>query len=206
VPAWQALLDAAPACGASDGFRYDLVDVGRQVLADLAGRYHREILRAYAARDAAALSRAGAKQLALLRDLDRLLGTRREFLLGPWLRDARRWGGSPEEQDQLEQCARELITTWNHQDTITDYANRQWSGLVGDFYAARWQRWIEALQRSLASRAAFDEKQTLAAIRDADLAWTRRHDTYATEPSGDPVAISRELFERYRSEALGGKL
>jgi alpha-N-acetylglucosaminidase len=199
--AWQALLEAAPECGGADGFRYDLVDVGRQVLADLAATYHREILRAYAAKDSAALARAGAKQLGLLRDLDRLLATRREFLLGSWLRDARRWGADAEEQDRLEQCARELITTWNRQDTIADYANRQWSGLVTDVYATRWRLWIETLQSSLADGATLDEKKIAAALREADLSWTRRHNVYASAPAGDSIATSRELFAKYHQRA-----
>lgn len=201
VPAWQSLLEAAPACGDADGFRYDLVDVGRQVLADLAGRYHREMLQAYEARDVAALARLAGKQLDLLHDLDRLLGTRREFLLGAWLRDARRWGATPAEQDRLEQCARELVTTWNRQDSITDYANRQWAGLVAHFYAARWKTWTDALASSLATGVALDPAKMQATLRAADLAWTRQHDAYPTEPQGDPIAVSRELLAKYQSDA-----
>jgi alpha-N-acetylglucosaminidase len=33
--AWQQLLAAAPVCGASDGYRYDVADFGREVMADL---------------------------------------------------------------------------------------------------------------------------------------------------------------------------
>ena len=196
--AWRLMLDAAGACAGSDAYRYDLTDLTRQVLADLAGRYHRDILHAYRYRHAADCSELSRHQLELMRDLDELLATRKEFLLGPWLADARRWGETPEEQDRCEQGARELLTTWSGQDTDTnDYANRQWSGLVGTYYLARWQTWLDALQASIKARRHVDEVATLARIRDDDHAWTRRHDSYPTEPHGDAIDISRRLFDKY---------
>ncbi|HUL54678.1 MAG TPA: alpha-N-acetylglucosaminidase [Opitutaceae bacterium] len=206
--AWRSLLAAAPACGGSDGYRYDLADVGRQVLADLAGRYHRAILQAYAAKDAPAVGRLSSRMLGLFDDLDALLATRKEFLLGVWLADARRYGTTKDEQDLCEVGARELLTTWTSHDNVTDYANRQWSGLVGTFYRARWQTWLDALQASLATGKALDFQSVRAIIRDGDLAWTRQHDGYPAEPRGQTIEVARRLFEKYATDAtdktLGG--
>jgi alpha-N-acetylglucosaminidase len=139
--------------------------------------------------------------LGLLRDLDELLATRREFLLGIWLADSRKFGQTPEEKDRCERGARELLTTWTSRDNITDYANRQWAGLVGTFYFSRWQTWLEALQSSLASGEAINVDAIRARIRDGELAWTARHDPYPTEPSGETLAVSRRLFEKYSADA-----
>jgi len=207
VGAWSALLDAAPECGSSDGYRYDVTDVGRQVLSDLVGRYHREILRAYSRRDAAAVVRLRAGMLGLIGDLDRLLATRREFLLGVWLADARSYGSTQEESDRCERDARELLTTWTGNDTDTvDYANREWQGLVGTFYCARWRIWIDALHDALASGQPVDVAAVRARIRDADLAWNGKHDRYPAEARGDPVAVSRMLFAKYSGDAADKKL
>ena len=201
VEAWRSLLEAAPECAGSDGYRYDLADVSRQVLADLGGRYHRAVLQAFASKDPAAVKQLGGKMLGLLRDLDELLATRREFLLGIWLADSRKFGQTPEEKDRCERGARELLTTWTSRDNITDYANRQWAGLVGTFYFSRWQTWLEALQSSLASGEAINVDAIRARIRDGELAWTARHDPYPTEPSGETLAVSRRLFEKYSADA-----
>jgi alpha-N-acetylglucosaminidase len=201
VEAWRSLLEAAPACGGSDGYRYDLADVSRQVLADLAGRYHRAILQAYAAKDAPAVARLSGRMLGLFDDLDVLLATRKEFLLGVWLADARRYGTTKDEQDLCEVGARELLTTWTSHDNVTDYANRQWSGLVGTFYRARWQTWLDALQASLATGKALDFQSVRAIIRDGDLAWTRQHDPYPVEPRGQTIEVSRRLLEKYATDA-----
>ena len=201
VEAWRNLLDAAATCGTSDGYRYDLADVSRQVLADLAGHYHNATLQAYARKDATALRQLGDRMIELLGDLDAVLATRKELLLGVWLADARRCGTTPEESDRCERGARELVTTWNRQDAITDYANRQWSGLVGTFYRDRWRAWLDALQAALASGREIDVPAIQAQIRDADLAWTLQHNAYPVDAHGDTIEVARRLFQKYSSDA-----
>jgi len=202
VSAWRSLLDAAPACGASDGYRYDLADVGRQVMADLFARYHQAILRAYERRDPQAVAELGQRALGLLRDLDALLSTRREFLLGVWLSDARSFGATDDERDRCERDARELLTTWIRQETDTvDYANREWAGLVGTFYLPRWQTWFDGLQSAAVSGSAVDVATLRHRIIDGDHAWTIRHGSFVVEPRGSTVALSRQLYAKYFADA-----
>lgn len=202
VEAWRLMLAAVDTCGAGDGYRYDLTDLGRQVLADLAGHYHRAILQAYNRKDAAAVTQFSGKMLGLMRDLDELLATRKEFLLGDWLAQARKSGATQEEQDLCERDSRELLTIWSNQDSdIVDYAHRQWSGLVGTFYFARWQTWVSALQAAVASGQPVDVTAVRSRIRDGDRTWTQQHDTYPAEPHGGTVEISRRLFAKYSADA-----
>ena len=47
-----------------------------------------------------------------------------------------------------ERNAKALITTWGGYNQseiggLHDYSNRQWSGLIGDFYKGRWMLWIK---------------------------------------------------------------
>lgn len=204
VTAWKDLLDAAPLAGSSDGYRFDLCDLGRQVLANLATDYHKQIIAAYKTGDAQALRQLSEKMPGLIRDMDELVGTRKEFLLGTWLSDARSWGADKTEKDLCERDARELLTVWTSSDSITDYANRQWNGLLGDFYFHRWQIWLDALNRSLADHVALDETTTRNRIRDWELNWTHQTDgPFATKPHGDVIAISTKLFAKYGDEAAG---
>ncbi|HXX62741.1 MAG TPA: alpha-N-acetylglucosaminidase TIM-barrel domain-containing protein [Bacteroidota bacterium] len=211
VDAWKRLLDAADVCGGSDGYCYDLADMGRQVLSDLAGLYYRGVLQAYTRKDSATVSQLRSRMLGLIRDLDQLLATRREFLLGVWLADARKYGTTRDEQDLCERNARELLTTWAGQDTLnipnsTDYANRQWAGLVGTFYFSRWEIWLDAMQSAVASGQAIDVEHTHVRIRENELGWTRLHDVYPIEPQGRTIAVSRRLFEKYSADASGKTL
>lgn len=140
--------------------------------------------------------------LGLIRDMDELAATRREWLLGVWLNDARSWGGTPAEKDLCERNARELLTTWTRYDNITDYANRQWNGLLGDFYFHRWQIWLTALEESLDKKIPFDETATREKIRDWELYWTQEtNGHFAAVPHGNAVRISQKLFQKYALEA-----
>jgi alpha-N-acetylglucosaminidase len=201
VEAWKLLLDAAPQAKASDGYRFDLADVGSQVLADLGTHYHQQIVAAYRAHDSAGLRKLTDKMLNLIRDMDELTSTRPEFLLGAWLNDARKWGTTTDEKNRYERDARELITIWTDGDTITDYANRQWNGLLGEFYHHRWEMWLTALNCSLERGVALDENAVRAQIRDWEIAWTRKTNSFPTKSHGDVVAISHRLFERYSADA-----
>ena len=73
--------------------------------------------------------------------MDKVLATSPQHLLGRWLADARSWGGTRAEKDQLEYDARSIITTWGGRESseegLHDYANREWAGLVGGLYLTR---------------------------------------------------------------------
>ena len=202
VEAWRLLLASAPQAKSSDGFQFDLCDVGRQVLADLSTRYNEQIIAAFQAHDANALHTAGDKMLGLIRDMDELAAARHEWLLGVWLANARTWGATPAEKNLCERNARELLTTWTRYDNITDYANRQWNGLLGDFYLHRWQIWLTALEQSLDKNSPFDETATREKLRDWELSWTQQtNGHFATVPHGNAVRISQKLLEKYAAEA-----
>jgi alpha-N-acetylglucosaminidase len=137
-----------------------LCDVARQVLAGLSSQYHHQIDEAFRAGDRVKLEELSGKMLGLIRDMDRLAGTRREWLLGCWLADARSWGATSREKDLCECNARELLTTWTRYDNITDYACRQWNGLLGDFYYHRWDMWFQAMKDSIATGKSFNDTAT----------------------------------------------
>ncbi|MCL5096861.1 MAG: alpha-N-acetylglucosaminidase [Candidatus Omnitrophica bacterium] len=137
IQAWKHLLSAAQTAGASDAFQFDLVTVARQVLGNYSADVHRQAIEAWRARDSARFKTASGRMLELIRDLDELLATRPEYLLGRWLGDARRWGSNRLEQDRLEWNARRVVTMWGRQTLIRDYSRREWSGMLTGFYLKR---------------------------------------------------------------------
>ena len=201
---WKLLLDAAPEAKSSDGYRFDLCDVGRQVLANLGTQYHHQIIAAYKSGDSKQLLQLSGKMLGLIRDMNELIGTRKEFLFGAWISGARSWGQTKQEKDLCERNARELLTVWTSSDNITDYANRQWNGLLGDFYYHRWQMWLQALNHSLATGVPVNQDAVHGQIRDWELLWARQtNGHFAVKPHGDVIAISKKLFEKYKSDIAG---
>jgi len=196
--AWHALLEAADELGEADTYRFDLVNVARQALSNHAGRLHDEVVAAYGTGDPQALEQASVRFLQLIRDLDELLGTRGEFLLGRWLADARRWGATDAERARMEWNARRVLTLWGESTAIDDYARKEWSGMLSGYYQVRWEKYFEELARSLRSKKPFDSKTFDEELRQWLRDWSDRRDGYPTEPQGDSVAVARALWEKYR--------
>lgn len=196
--AWQVLLEADDDLKAIDTYQFDLVNVSREALSGLAGPLCREILAAYKAKDRAALAAAGKRLLELVDDLDELLATRRELLLGRWIADARRWATHDDERRLYEWNARNQITLWGPEDSVLhEYARKQWAGMMRGFYGQRWKIFLDRLDAALAANQPFDAVGFEKEIRAWEAAWTHGSESYAVEPQGDPAAVSRRLWEKY---------
>ena len=196
--AWRHLLQAADRLGDVDAYRYDLVNVARQVLSNHAGKLQRRVVAAFQAGDARAFEQAANDFLTLIRELDELLATRHEFLLGRWLEDAKRWGTTEAERDRFEWNARRVLTLWGQGPAIDDYARKEWSGLLTGYYLPRWERFLTAAGAALKRKQPFDEKAFHQNLRPWMDQWSGRHETYPAEPRGDSVALARRLWAKYR--------
>lgn len=199
VETWRALQQAADELQDADTYRYDLVNVARQVLSNHASVLHQEVLKARRAKDAAALETATAQFLQLLSELDELLATRREFLLGRWLEDAKRWGTTDAERAKFEWNARRVLTLWGEGPAIDDYARKQWSGMISGYYRPRWEQFFHELTQCLRQDKPFDEKAFHAALRPWMAEWSSRRECFPAEPRGDSVAVAARLWSKYEN-------
>ncbi|HEY4415340.1 MAG TPA: alpha-N-acetylglucosaminidase [Verrucomicrobiae bacterium] len=190
VAGLDALFKAAPESQRADGYQYDAVNFTRQALAYYSDSVSARIKAAHQRNDSAELTRQTKIMLGILRDLDELTGTRHEFLLGPWIRDARAWGATPAEADYYEADARRIITEWG--GGLSDYAHREWNGLLRDYYLPRWWHWAQAY----APEAVKGETPPGPSGRFASL----KNAGYASTPVGDPLEVAKRLFQKYRLE------
>lgn len=180
----------------SEGYLYDLVDVTRQALTDRSREYHLEMMAAYNKRDVPEFVERAGRFLQLILALDRLLGTRKEFLLGRWLAQAQNLGRSEADRDLFEWNARTLITLWGPEkpaESLRDYAHREWSGLVSDFYYRRWEMYIHTLKEALDTGSEPAEIDWYA----WEYAWTQDRSFIPNEPQGDLCAILSDIVTRY---------
>jgi alpha-N-acetylglucosaminidase len=195
--AWSSLLAAHKELGGVETYRHDLVNVARETLVNHATSLYERVETAYEAKDAAAYRRASKVFLQLLHDLDELLATSDQFLLGQWLEDAKRWGDTRAERARLEWNARRVLTLWGKGEKLRDYAWKEWSGLIDGFYARRWEIFFQRQQESLRTGKPFDADACGAELFKFEDDWTKQTDRYRAKAKGDSVAVAQRLFEKY---------
>ncbi|PST83805.1 alpha-N-acetylglucosaminidase [Pedobacter yulinensis] len=201
LPAWTHLLNAADAFKQVDGYQYDLVNVGRQVMANYATALQRQFAKDFKQKNLAAYKQRTAAFMTLIADMDKLMATRPDFLLGKWLNDAKKWATNEKESRLYEMNARDLVTLWGGKDaSLHEYANKQWSGLFNGFYGKRWQQFFAATTAALAQRKSFDQEAFEERIKDWEWNWVNGREQYADKPAGDPVAVSREMYKKYAAK------
>lgn len=185
-------LQASPESQKADGYRYDLVNWVRQALAWHSDTVKARLELAMKQKDKAEVVAQTRAMLGILRDMDELMGTRHEFLLGPWISDARAWGKNAKESDYYEHNARLIITRWTLTGGLRDYARREWNGLLRDYYLPRWEAFAQKnAPEALDGRKPGDTKTEFHARLDGG---------YALKPVGDPVEVSQRIFKKYRAE------
>lgn len=200
LPAWDKMVAAIPACKQSSGFNYDLVDVTRQILANYGRPIQLKWIKAYQDKDEKAFDKYTAEYLNLITDMDRLLATRKDFMLGPWIADARSWGTNTNEKALYEKNARNLVTLWGDANSpLHEYSCRQWSGLLNDFYKVRWQKFFDLLKGSLKTGKEPDFKQFDKSISNWEWQWVNSSKTYPVAPAGSSTIVAKQLYEKYRT-------
>ncbi|WP_309128797.1 alpha-N-acetylglucosaminidase TIM-barrel domain-containing protein [Microbacterium sp.] len=190
--ALEHLLAAAPTAGANAAYRYDLMDVARQVTSNTSRLLLPQLQEAYGMRDRAAFTALSAKWLANIDLLDAIAGTQPQMLLGRWIADARAAAADSSEADRLEFDARSIVTTWGDRNAgsagLNDYANREWQGLVGTYYKDRWMRFFDSIQTS------FDTGRAPARIDwyavGAEFTTSTDRSGFLTDPDGDIIALA----------------
>jgi alpha-N-acetylglucosaminidase len=190
------LLEVAPDLRTSETYRYDLVDVARQTLANESRVLLPQIKAAFEAKDRIHFDTLTQRWLALMELQDRLLSTQRDFLVGIWLDRVRGWASTPEELRRLDYDARSILTTWGERKAgegaeLHDYGNKDWAGLTRDYYMKRWKVYFAALD---------DELRTGVAAKPIDWfalgeEWNRGKQRYATRPQGDCYALAAETAQ-----------
>ena len=175
-----------------DTYQYDLVNLFSQWMGNHFMDIRNDFTVAYKNRDIRKMERQVEMANQLFADVDTLLNTHPAFMLGPWIEAAREWGTTEEEKDYYERQARTLLTVWGG-PVLNDYANRMWGGLVGDYYAKRWNLFFDAVIKAVKEGKEFDEKAFGEELSKFEHAWTESHTKYPVEPLKLKSELSRFL-------------
>jgi alpha-N-acetylglucosaminidase len=200
LPAWDEMMKAIPSCKNSDGFQYDLVDITRQVLVNYASPLQQQFVKAYKEKDAAAFAKYSKLFVELIGDVDELLATKKDFMLGPWIASARKWGGNEKEKALYEFNAKDLITLWGDENCpLNEYACRQWSGLLNDFYKPRWEQFFVKATSALQTGKELNKEQFVKEIKTWEWQWVNKRKDYPVTTTGTATAVVTKMYAKYRA-------
>jgi alpha-N-acetylglucosaminidase len=180
-------------------YQYDVADIVRQTLADFGNELLKRINSAHEEKSIALRNARIDTFLNVILDMDRLLNTIPEFMVGNWIASARKMGNTDAEKNLYEKNARMLITTWGDREQanrgvgLRDYSYREWGGLMKDFYYPRWKRFFDDLK-------ADKKTPTADEFFDMEWAWATTNSAtkaYPTVPHENPVVVAKEIFEKY---------
>lgn len=182
-----------------ENYSYDLTDLSRQALTDYAYYLLKAINDANSAKNTTLFEARRNAFLQLILDLDELLNTNKDFILGRWTQLARGIadevsGTTDADKNWLElNNARTLITTWGDRNQangggLRDYSYRMWGGMMKDYYYPRWKYFFD---------------NNLNGTDWFDMEWKWAHNTggttysYANTTTGDTKAVAEKLFGKY---------
>jgi len=96
--------------------------------------------------------------------------------------------------------ARDLVTLWGDKESpLHEYSNRQWSGLLNDFYRVRWQKYFAMLDKALVDGKEPDFDGFTAQIKDWEWNWVNTQKPHPVKATGDPVSVARKYFKKYNT-------
>ncbi|KEF52074.1 alpha-N-acetylglucosaminidase [Exophiala aquamarina CBS 119918] len=207
VSAWRTFLDAAdtvPSLRSNVAYQFDLVDLTRQLLANAFYPLYntflahtdlkREGLNHQTSLNAA--TQAQNQMLFLLTTLDDMLrytpSRSPESSLISWVNAACSWAYSNTcATDYMARNAINQVTLWGPNGEISDYASRQWAGLVGSYYLPRWQIFTDAYLKAFRSHVSVNQ----TSLGEEILVWERYQQEGALVQNMGELKNSGELWD-----------
>ncbi|KZC08048.1 Alpha-N-acetylglucosaminidase [Dufourea novaeangliae] len=148
---WKTFLQARVGRRNSTLYRHDVVDLTRQALQLKADDIYVDLMESFDKQNITAFRSYSESLLELFDDLESILASGKNFLLGTWLRDAKNLAVNNAEKLLYEYNARNQITLWGPRGEIRDYACKQWSGMIADYYKPRWAIFLDVLGNDLSN-------------------------------------------------------
>ncbi|WP_293710046.1 alpha-N-acetylglucosaminidase [uncultured Parabacteroides sp.] len=195
IRAARLMVSVADQYKGNNNFEYDLVDIVRQAITERGRLLYKAVMAAYTSGDKPLFEMASRHFLQLILLQDELLGTRREFMVGNWIDQARNLGKTPEEKALYEWNARVQITTWGNRQAadeggLRDYAHKEWNGILKDFYYMRWKAYFDNLIQKMNGKN--PEEIDFYTLEEP---WTKETNLYPFKPENDCIPTIKHIFK-----------
>ncbi len=188
----------------NENYRNDIVETTRQSLVDYSFTLLSQMSTAFDENKTTEFKNLSNRFLDMMLDMDSMLNTSHNCMLGKWVEQAKSIADEPEARDAgatdtdkvwLEKNARMLISTWDETNgALADYSNRLWGGMIKNFYYPRWKSYLTDLQNGKKGMTGKD-------WYSHDINWANDHSTsFPTTPQGDAYTMAFNVFNKYFSK------
>ena len=183
----------------SETYVNDIVDITRQVAVNHANKLYDELVESIKEKNLDKYDDVSGKLLQLIEDLDLLLSSNKRFSLGSWIEEAKQKAKDNEDLRLYEWNARRQITLWSSPeiDEFHDYANKQWGGLLKDYYLPRWKLFIERQRESLINQTNFDLDLFRKNMLNWAVEWSEKTNDYEIVNNLDTISLAEEIITYY---------
>ena len=200
VEALELLLKESDELSKTETYLNDIVDLCRQVGANIANQIYKELVYAVKSKNLPAFETISNKLFQLFNDLDLLLSSNKRFSLGSWLEEAKSKAKDEKDLIMLEWNARRQITLWSSPEIAEfhDYANKQWGGLIKDYYLPRWKMFVDMQRYCLSNNIEFNEQQFKKKILEWAVEWSGRNDEFEITNYQNSILLAEKILELYK--------
>lgn len=193
----------------NEGYVYDAQDLMRMVLTIATDDYFEIMKRAFALGDATLLKAYGDRYLEAMHLISHCATFNRDELLGnwigrayDWMSDARTGDYDDFDRDLMTMNAKILITTWAS-SSIANYGNRQYNGLMEDYYIRMWE---ELINKAVTAIKNGESVRAHLGPRCFEIGWefNLAGKTYAraVEDPADPAAGLKATWDKVKAHLL----
>ena len=206
----------------TDGIKFDVVDIQRQYMSNLAYKLAEFVEFSFNIGDIGRFDKYTAMFQELLLDLDSLVGTRREYSFEDKIESALKWATNKEEAALYDFNQSMLVTQWGPDKAsgtnyLFDYSWREWSGLIRDYYLPRWKMFHSMLREKLlngthrkyakyeeglkrtSGREAIEADEFYSKLRDWEWAWITTPKNYAPRTYGNEYEVAKRMYEKWEN-------
>ena len=159
----------------SECYIYDLVDFFRMVLTISCDDYFELLKRAFALKKSELFKKYSTKYLNAMELIAEICAYNKDEMLGNWIgygfdwaNDERNGRYSDFDYDMMEFNAKIIISDWAS-SPITNYANRQYDGLMTDYFSVMWSELLNLVNTAFENGTEPPEKLSLE--RCFDIGW-----------------------------------
>eukprot|EP01084_Bolivina_argentea_P185792 320339_1 len=143
----------------------------------------------------------GNNALDILNDLDNILLTNVNFMLGPWILLARNGSNDTDTRNWLEYNAKNQLTLWGPHGEINNYAAKDWGNLIGDYHVPQWKLFMKQFFNVIDNNEKWNNSMQnqfeIDNYNQIEAPWQTTLSNYPVIPQNDTIIVACDIYKKW---------